>query len=121
MGKKIRNATDLGLDLDRIAARRVPRDWMYIDGVEPWSMADEALYRAGLARCKGCGRHRDDGPVSPASRYCGRCDSAGLDGRVNYPGEEVGSRIDPDYPAEPTKVPAIRNGLRGGKGRRQAG
>lgn len=95
-------ASDLGIDLDSFEARRSPREWVYITGVGPWDASDDAEYRDGEHECPACGRMRGDPPVSPVSRYCLRCDSAGLDGRIGYPGEPVGSRIDPDY------VPDVR-------------
>lgn len=63
----------------------------------------------------------------PASHYCLACDRCGLDGLRDLPGLPVGSAIDPDYPAEPTRYagepllrPRHRQGWRKSRGSTQA-
>lgn len=63
----------------------------------------------GSMECPGCG-----GKALGRKEYCLRCQAFGLDGRAELPGEEVGSRMDPDYPATPTSYDP-EPGLKGGK------
>jgi hypothetical protein len=46
-------------------------------------------------------------------RYCSFCDRAGLDGRVEYPGEPIGSRLDTSYRATPPRYEP--GALKGGR------
>lgn len=108
---KIRTATDLGIDLDRIAARRVPREWVYLDGCAPWEAAEHDAVHEGAAPCPVCGGL----PLAP-SRYCAYCDRAGLDGQATYPGYPVDYAPDPHYPRDTATRYAPDRRLRGGVG-----
>ena len=105
-------ATDLAIDLDLIAARRVPRQWIYLQGSRSWSRSEHDAVRAGASTCPVCG-----GSPRPSSRYCTLCDRAGLDDAVSYPGLDVDACPDPDYPRE---QPSYHEGhLKGGRGGRR--
>jgi len=85
--------TDVKLDPDQIPAPGSPAGaYILIQGCEPWTMAREALSRAGLAPCPAC-----EGRPLPRRSYCLVCDRASTDGRVLYPGLPVDSHPDPDW------------------------
>jgi hypothetical protein len=102
--------TDANIKEDRIISPGyiAGDDWCYLEGSGPWDWegVDEPVIRR---RCPVCGslplRRRE---------YCARCDRAGLDGRVTYPGLAVDSAPDPTYPAQGTKYQPSGK-LRGGR------
>jgi CTP:molybdopterin cytidylyltransferase MocA len=125
---RLRNATDLRINLDHIAAPTASRQWIFLDGCEPWvaqehvdAMVAEAEHlapsEAALEEqtpCPVCG-----GKDLPPSRYCSACDRAGLDrlvdrGKLAYPGLRPNTAPNPDWPETP---PAYRPDpvLRGGR------
>jgi hypothetical protein len=108
MRHRIANATDLRLNLDRIAAPRDESDFIFLEGIGPQDW--EGCIESHLPRhCPVCG-----GNPLPLNRYCARCDRTGVDGRVTLPGLAVGSCLDPTWHAEPTRyVPEGK--LRGGR------
>lgn len=86
------NATDLGVDMDDFEAPGDLTGWVFLYGLNPWSMFEHAEARLGLAPCPVC----DGG--SPRRRcYCLGCDRTGLDGKVAFPGLEVDEASDPDW------------------------
>lgn len=115
---RIRNATDLDLDLDRIAVvpatPRGPRFSVVLEGSGPWCW--EQWDHAGTRRkewpCAVCG-----GGALPRTWYCAACDRAGTDGRMTYPGLPVGRYLDPDWEAEAT-IYVSDERLKGGLGSR---
>lgn len=96
---RIRNATDLHLDLDRFPSRVVPDlGWIFVDGPPGcYSMENqwEVMKAGGI--CFGC----ENKPLRQPG-YCGRCDHCWLDGRMEFPGLPVDYAPDPDYAAEGT-------------------
>lgn len=106
---RIRNATDLGLDLDAIACRRAPREWVYEEGGEAWQWSAFAHVAAGLESvphltwphppipCPVCA----GAALKTPARYCLACDRAGLDRKFGPPGAPSG------YPG--LAVDAVRN------------
>lgn len=109
---RIRNATDLGVDLDRVADRpRAPSFGLFLEGSGPWDWEawDHEGTRARRWPCAVCG----GGPLR-RTWYCPACDRAGTDGRVLYPGLPVGSHLNEDWEAEPTvyvRHPRLKGGL----------
>ncbi len=94
-----------GIDLDRFEARPDKYRWFYLEGCRPWTGPN-----VPGEPCKVCGggRLRKTG-------YCLGCDRTGLDGKVVFPGERIGSRMDPHYRADPTACVPNAKGLAGGK------
>lgn len=106
---RVLTATDLGIDLDELAAEKSTREWIYLDGVGPWEARQHDAVHDRRNPCPVCG-----GAVLPKKRYCSYCDRAGLDGCVVYPGLPINTRPHPDYPKTPR---AYRPGkLQGGIG-----
>lgn len=113
MGRRVSLATDLEYDLEQVPDHRTVGGvvWIFVQGVTAWSHADD-----DADTCPACG-----GGKLPRNRYCLRCDRAGLDNVAKYPGEPVGSRLNPDYKPDhgPVYAPAD-DGLAGGVGRKSA-
>lgn len=110
----VRTATDLGIDLDRIAVvpatPRGPRFLVMLEGSGPWDW--EAWEGNNPVPCPVC-----QGRRLPRSWMCLRCNRMGTDGQVSYPGLPVGQYLDPQWVAEPTVF--VRHAqLRGGLGER---
>jgi hypothetical protein len=116
LARRTFNATDLGINLDRIADNRAPSQWIYLEGIETWQRLKADRYRAGVDRCQVCGRYKTSKPVRPASRYCLACDSAGLDGVARYPGLDVDSAPNVDYDGATPTTYSPDPTLSGGKG-----
>lgn len=103
-------ASDLGIELDRLpASDPLDAGWVYLYGCEPWEAWLHDATAAGRCSCPVCKDH-----PKPA-HYCLHCDRTGQDGRRQFPGEPVGSRINTDYHAEPTAYEPDPKGLRGGR------
>jgi hypothetical protein len=117
MARRMICASDLRIDFDRIEDNRAPSQWIYLEGVTLLERIKEDRHRAGVAPCQVCGRTRKTKrPLSPRSRYCLGCDSAGLDGIARYPGLDVDSAPNVDWEGgTPTKYVADPK-LAGGKG-----
>lgn len=110
---RVRNATDLGIDLDAVPATpRGPGFDVLLEGTGPWDWSARVE-----GPCPVCGRRR-----LPRSHYCLRCDRAGADGKVAYPGLPVGRypnrEWEQEYGPMTATVYASDRGLRGGLGER---
>lgn len=122
MRARIRNATDAGIDLDRVAVvpatPRGPAFLVVMEGSGPWdweAWQDEVRAKVGPEGCPVCWGRR-----LPRSWMCLRCNRMGTDGKVSYPGLPVGKYPDPDWEAGPTAyVSHVK--LKGGLGERVKG
>lgn len=100
-------ATDLRLNLDRIADPKSELGWTYLYGCEAWEGWLHDATREERCICPVCRDH------PKPTHYCLHCDRTGLDGKTNFPGEPIGSRINEEYHAEPTSYhphPDLRGG-----------
>lgn len=109
------NATDVGLDLDRLAEPRRPPDVFILVGIaDAWSMFEHARAFLGLAPCPEC-----HGRPLGRLEYCLACDRAGIDLLgLELPGLAVDSHPDQAWLEEREKRRA-RGGTRW-RGRGQA-
>lgn len=104
---QIATFTDVGIDPDRLADDRDP-DWLFLEG----SCCENDWAAGNTATCPVC-----EGEIY-GYRYCLRCDSAGLDGRADYPGLPIGYAMIMDYDAEkddPPATPTVHDPSRPGR------
>lgn len=95
--------------------RPADHDWVYLHGINPWSMAEHARAMMGVAPCPVCG-----GGELRLSAYCLGCDSTGADGVIagRFPGLPVAMSDRLDCPPAYLERPAYcgTGALKGGKG-----
>lgn len=92
---RIRNATDLGVNMDRFEAPRSDDSWIWLGGLRPWEMHEHAAAYLGLEPCPVC-----EGGTLRRKSYCLGCDATGLDGVADFPGADIDAYPDPDWAAQ---------------------
>jgi hypothetical protein len=88
-------------------------DWIYLAGVNAWSMIAHARAAIGVDPCPVCGGH----PRKLA--YCLGCDATGMDRAIGnrWPGKPVGSAMRDDATARTYRgQPKYQPTMKGGKG-----
>jgi hypothetical protein len=88
-------------------------DWIFLAGVNAWSMIDHARAAIGIDPCPVCGGH----PRRLA--YCLGCDRCGMDRAVGnrWPGKPISDAGRDDSTAKKYRIqPKYRPTMKGGKG-----
>jgi hypothetical protein len=107
---RIRNATELGLDLAQVVDPRSD-GFRLLAGCRPWEAYDHHLAYLDLGACPICG-----GVPTRGVEYCLGCDQSGIDGLVELPGYAIDEAPNEDYPATSTTYepdPELAGGLDG--------
>lgn len=90
------------------------QDWVYLQGINPWSMVEHARAMMGEAPCPVC-----EGGELRLTAYCTGCDATGADGVIagRFPGLPVGMSDRLDVPGEYLERPKFdgTGALKGGK------